>query len=88
MRTCANTLRACSKERWNVVSVADGNLALEAALNQNVSLIVSDIMMPGMDGFELLAALKQPRTNRICACHPAVRSGRRGGKAGRAEGRS
>lgn len=41
-----------------VFEAGDGCAALEVLKNQKVSVILSDINMPNMDGLELLAALK------------------------------
>ena len=44
----------------------DGQEALEVMKSQNVSLVLSDINMPKMDGIQLLAALKSsPQWNKI-----------------------
>jgi PAS domain S-box-containing protein len=43
---------------YDIISVADGKSALEAIKKQAPDLVISDIMMPGMDGFELLDAIK------------------------------
>jgi len=40
------------KQGFRVDVAADGNLALEAVRNQNYDLILMDIQMPGIDGFE------------------------------------
>jgi len=42
-----------------VVAVADGAEALEQAVNEKPDIIVSDIMMPDMDGFQLCRLCKQ-----------------------------
>ena len=45
-------------ERWHVSAVGDGAAALAAAREQRPDLLVADIMMPEMDGFALLAAIR------------------------------
>ncbi|GAA2552150.1 SpoIIE family protein phosphatase [Winogradskya consettensis] len=46
-----------------VVAVADGQDALDAARARNPDLVVSDVMMPRLDGLQLVAALRgDPRT--------------------------
>src|SRR5262249_22543177 len=39
--------------RWSVETAADGRIALERARVQPPDLVVSDVMMPGLDGFGL-----------------------------------
>ncbi|MFW5837421.1 MAG: response regulator transcription factor, partial [Desulfovibrionaceae bacterium] len=41
-----------------VLEAEDGEQALELARRQRPSLIISDIMMPGLDGYEMLAQLR------------------------------
>jgi DNA-binding response OmpR family regulator len=41
-----------------VVRVADGEAALTAAARERPDLIILDVMMPGVDGFTVLARLK------------------------------
>lgn len=42
----------------NLISVTNGNEALKIALNQEIDLILLDVQMPGMDGFEVAQILK------------------------------
>ena len=43
---------------WETVLVADGQSALDAARELRPDAIVTDVMMPGLDGFELVAAIR------------------------------
>ena len=52
-------LRELLASRYEVESVADGREALESARRAPPDLIVSDVMMPRMDGFALLRALRE-----------------------------
>ena len=44
---------------YDVLTVEDGRTALRASSESTVDLIVLDIMMPGMDGFEVCRAIRQ-----------------------------
>jgi len=46
---------------WQMLSAGSGEAALELARQHVPDLIVSDVMMPGMDGFQLLSALRDDR---------------------------
>jgi DNA-binding response OmpR family regulator len=53
------------KEGYAVESVGDGRAALEAARRTPPDLIVLDIMLPGMDGFEVARILRKEMTAAI-----------------------
>ena len=51
-------VRQLLSPRYHVEAVADGAQALEAARRLRPDLILSDVMMPALNGFELLTALR------------------------------
>ena len=60
-------LRQLLGARWQIETVADGAAALEAVALRPPDLILSDVMMPGLDGFALLARLRgEPRCGASC----------------------
>jgi PAS domain S-box-containing protein len=73
------------RERWAVEAVADGTSALARAREAPPDLILSDIMMPGMDGFELLQALRDDPSTRAI---PVIFLSARAGEEARIEGLS
>lgn len=51
---------------YNVIKASGAKEALEKALLQNPDVIVTDVVMPGMSGFELCRALKRnPATQKV-----------------------
>jgi PAS domain S-box-containing protein len=48
----------------NLISVTNGNEALKVAMNQEIDLILLDVQMPGMDGFEVAQILKSNKRTR------------------------
>jgi diguanylate cyclase (GGDEF)-like protein len=50
---------------WEVAVYADGASALDAARARPPDLVLTDIVMPGLDGFGLLRALRQDSTTRV-----------------------
>ncbi|GAA6614916.1 ATP-binding protein [Scytonema sp. NUACC26] len=63
-------------EHVQVEVVADGVMALAAATEQVPDLILSDVMMPGLDGFKLLGALRaSPRTREVPIILLSARAG-------------
>ncbi|WP_437692132.1 ATP-binding response regulator [Sorangium sp. So ce176] len=62
--------------RWSVEAVADGRSALASALARPPDLVVSDVMMPGLDGVSLLRELRaDPRTSMIPVVLVSARAG-------------
>ncbi|TVR77993.1 MAG: hybrid sensor histidine kinase/response regulator [Saprospirales bacterium] len=54
------------KERFNLMLTGDGESGLELALKEVPDIIISDVKMPGMNGFELCGRLKEDvRTSHI-----------------------
>ncbi len=49
-------------KRYRVETAANGRLGLEKARRIRPDLIVSDVMMPEMDGFEMVEALRKDKT--------------------------
>jgi two-component system cell cycle response regulator DivK len=47
-----------SKTGYNVLEAKNGKTAIEIAIKENPELILMDIMMPELDGFEALKILK------------------------------
>jgi two-component system, OmpR family, phosphate regulon response regulator OmpR len=47
------------REDWHVVTAASGVEALGLLLEHDVDLVLLDVMMPGMDGFELTQAVRE-----------------------------
>ena len=52
-------IRQILEEKYNVLEAAHGLEAIDLLDNKDVSLIVTDLMMPWMDGFELIEAINQ-----------------------------
>jgi CheY-like chemotaxis protein len=57
--TRAMLRRTLEPEAWTVAEAANGREALELIAESTPSAIVLDLMMPEMDGFELVAALRE-----------------------------
>ncbi len=68
---------------WQVECVADGAAALEAIVRHPPNLLLADVMMPGLDGFELLRRVRQePATREL----PVILLSARAGEEARLEG--
>ena len=76
-------LRRLLLSRYDVEAVADGEAALGLALYQDFDLVLSDVMMPRLDGFGLIKALRaDERTHTI----PVILLSARAGEESRVEG--
>ena len=76
-------VRRLLEPRYNVEAVADGEAALAAARASPPDLVLSDVMLPRLDGFGLLGALRaDSRTSTI----PVILLSARAGEESRVEG--
>ena len=71
------------RSRFHVVTAVNGRDAMEKAKKQVPDLVLSDVMMPEMDGIELLATLRQ---NQDTSSVPVVLLSARAGEDARIEG--
>lgn len=53
------------KEGYDVITACDGEAGLELALNENPDLILLDIMMPKMDGYEVCRKIREKKNTPI-----------------------
>ena len=82
-QTCASTCRRSCRMTYSVQTAPDGEAALALARADAPDLVLSDVMMPRLDGFGLLAALRDdPATMQI----PVVMLSARAGQEGVVEG--
>jgi PAS domain S-box-containing protein len=76
-------VRRLLAERYDVETVADGEAAFAAIVRDKPDLVLSDIMMPRVDGLELLARLRaDPHLNTV----PLILLSARAGEESRVEG--
>ncbi len=69
-------LRRLLEDRYEVETVADGNAALAAVGRRRPDLLLSDVMMPGLDGFGLLRRLRDdPATRDLSVILLSARAG-------------
>jgi CheY-like chemotaxis protein len=54
-------VKICSAENFSVDSAIDAQAALAKLVKNSYRLIICDIMMPGMDGFEFLDVIRERR---------------------------
>ena len=70
-------------EQYEVETVADGQAAIQSAHRNPPDLVVSDVMMPILDGFELLKAMREDEQTRAI---PIILLSARAGEESRVEG--
>jgi PAS domain S-box-containing protein len=75
--------RALAERKYEVRAVADGESALKAARAQSFDLVLTDVMMPKLDGFGLLKALRADESTRSM---PVILLSARAGEEARVEG--
>ncbi|MDB5391888.1 MAG: multi-sensor hybrid histidine kinase [Planctomycetaceae bacterium] len=78
-----NYIRRLLGERYAVAAFSDGGQAFEAALADRPDLVLTDVMMPELDGFGLL---QQLRSNPQTASIPVIILSARAGEEARMEG--
>jgi len=76
-------VRSLLAGRFEVVAATNGRLALEEVNRRPPALVLTDVMMPEMDGFALLSALRQ---NPATATIPIIMLSARAGEEARIEG--
>jgi PAS domain S-box-containing protein len=75
--------RLLARSGYEVEAVADGRSALSAARHRKPELVLTDVMMPGLDGFALLRAL---RADAELGGIPVILLSARAGEEARIEG--
>jgi PAS domain S-box-containing protein len=76
-------VRRLLMSEYEVIAVADGQQALQAMVEYKPDLVLTDVMMPNLDGFGLLKALREnPETASI----PVIMLSARAGEESRVEG--
>jgi signal transduction histidine kinase/FixJ family two-component response regulator len=75
--------RLLLNEGYNVIAVGDGELALKAVRTEKTDLVLSDVMMPCLDGIGLLNELRNDRVTRDI---PVIMLSARAGEEARVEG--
>ena len=48
-----------TRDGYQVLQAEDGKVALEILQQQDISIVVSDLKMPGMNGFDLLKTIRE-----------------------------
>ena len=79
--------RLLTREGWRVETVADGEAALLAIRRSPPDLLITDVMMPRLDGFALVRTLRaDPATRSLPVVMLSARAGQESGVEGFAAG--
>jgi CheY-like chemotaxis protein len=75
-------VRSLEKDTWDVIKAADGSEGLEQLSRKTPTLILLDLMMPVMDGFEFLIEMRSNKDWRnlpviVLTSKDLTRAGRR-----------
>lgn len=54
-----------TKEGYDTIEAYDGQTAVDLALNENPDLILLDVMLPGMDGFDVCKKIRMKKSTPI-----------------------
>ena len=54
-----------NRENYETETALDGTKGLSMALEQDFDLILLDVMLPGLDGWEVLKALREKKTTPV-----------------------
>ena len=54
--------QALSEEGYEVTSVENGSKAIEAIKNQDFDFVITDLVMPELDGWKVLETIKQTKS--------------------------
>jgi signal transduction histidine kinase len=76
-------VRRLLEPAWDVATVANGREALTSAIERPPDLVITDVMMPELDGFELLRQLREHPASRDV---PVMMLSARAGEESRVEG--
>ena len=57
--------RLLGREGHTVLTAADGAAAFDLVTRERPDLVISDVMMPGLNGFELCRRIKQDPATRL-----------------------
>ncbi len=67
---------ALEQEGYEILTASDGFAGLKAAQNEHPDLIILDVMLPGLDGYEICRRLRQqPQTAAVPIIFLSARAG-------------